>query len=474
VALESLKKENLISESYINSINYNVPEGVNLSISEGKLKVEKSGNYIFAIYGDDQIRFKINGYEANTVSYSNGINVDDEKTLFSIYLNAGEFYDYTLYCLNLGGTGNARVVYSYENENKFISITDDYVFNKSATKGNSEKRINSYEIIYESSNDMIANKYSSSTINKIESITTNANSNGGTLVENMFDGNKSTPFHTAWQSDITKFPHEYIIKFKERALFDSINIYFTSNNTYYAIGQYEIYISDNNKKYTLIKDDSNTNNILNIGFDKLQKAKYIKLVVKSNLSNQLFTSISEIEVGIKSDINNLSYYAANNNKLHYIDTWSLNYTGNHFNGVKGMAEEGSKVEFYFVGDEIAIYTGLNSRYRIKIDNNDWVNITTKSDETSPSYVKNNLENKKHKVVIEALNDKMSLEMIGVNGRIEDRNIYSLSFIEIYKIIASFAITIVLVQGALYLYEKKFFFDFIKNKFRTIKEKLIKR
>lgn len=470
-ALSNIKDEDLISEDYTSGINYNAVNGVNLSISKGKLKVNKSGNYTFAVYGDDQVRFNLNDKEANTTTYSSSINLDDEKTYFTVYLNKDKFYDYTLYCLNTGGAGNARVVYSYEEENDFINIDNDYIYSRKATKENSEKTINNYDIVYDVSSYLVSNKYGSSTINKIESITTTANANDDSLVENMFDGDKTTAFHTAWKSNITKFPHEYIIKFDKTALFDNINIYFTGDRAYYAIGEYEVHISNDNKNYTLIKEDRNTGGFLNINFEKTQKAKYIKIIVKSNANNQSFTSINEIEVGVSFNANEYNYYAANNDNLHYIDKWDLKYTNNHFNGVTSKANKNSKLEFYFTGRELAIYTSSNSKYRIKIGNGNWVNVASSGDQDITPYIAKDLKNKKYRVVIEALNDNMSLEMIGVKGILEDRNIYSLSFIEFYKIIGGITLTIVLIQGSYFVYKERVISKGIKKVISKLKELL---
>lgn len=466
-AIGGITSNNLIYQRYNYGLNYNALDGHNLTVVNGRLKVDKSGNYIFAIYGDDQVRFKLDNKEANIIKHSRDINLEDDKTFFTIYLKEGEFYDFSLYCLNTGGIGSASVVYSYENENNFISIDDDFIYSTIANDENVGKIISDYPLLYDVSKSLLANKYGDSTINKIESIETNANSNGDTFVENMFDGNKANAFHTAWQRDITPFPHEYIIKFEETALFDNINIYFTNNDTYYAIGQYEVYMSNDGASYKLIKEGSNDAGFLNINFNEQYKAKYIKLVVKSNVSNKLFTSISEIEVGIKSNFNNLNYYASNNENLHYEKEWELHTTGNHFNGVYAVANKGSKVEFYFTGSELSLYMKKDSKYKVKIDNSKWITVTNSSSENNPSYIVKDLKNKKHKVVIEVLNDETGIEMIGINGEINERNIYVLGFVEFYKIVGSIAIAVFLIQGLLYLQESKI----ISKTLNSIKEKM---
>ena len=130
------------------------------------------------------------------------------------------------------------------------------------------------------------------------------------------------------------------------------------------------------------------------------------------------------------------------------------------------------MEFKFTGSELAVYTGENSSYKIKIDNGKWIKVEGKTNELNPSYINLNLKNKEHKVVIQALNDNTSFEMIGVNGEISDRNIYSQSFIELYKIIGSIAISISLVYIALFLYNKfPSLKNNVKNLLNKIKEKL---
>lgn len=453
-ALNEIKEENLIEKKYIEGLNYDVKQGNNISISKGKIKVDKTGNYTFAIYGDDKIRFSLNGYEINTTSYSGSINMNNLDSFVNIYLEKGEFYEFSLYCLNTGGNGNARVVYSYEDESNYINVDNNLVYSESANNENTKYRAKEYPIIYDVNNELILNKYSNYTINEIESVEVNMNAVSDAKTTNLYDSNKSTSFHTAWQSNITEFPHVYIIKFTKTAMFDCINIYFTNNDKYYAIGQYELYISDDNKEYKLLKQDDNNENVLNISFGKIIKAKYIKLVVKSNASNKRFTSINEIEVGVSSNSSNLNYYASNSSNLQYTGKWNLEYINNHFNGVSSLAKKGSKVEFEFVGKELVLYTANNSNYRIKIDNSNWINVVNNGKETTPSYMVKNLKNKKHKVVIEALNNDMEIEMIGVDGYLEERNIYSMSFIELYKIISSISIAILSIQLYMYLKDKK--------------------
>lgn len=453
LAINDMKSENLISSSYSNSINYRAPNGNNISVSKGKLKVDKSGNYLFAIYGDDKIKFNINGKEAKTSTYTSSINLDNRDSYFTTYLEVGKFYDYSLYCLNNGGAGGANVKYSYENELNFVDIDNKYVYSSKANETNSNIKLNNYEIVYDVRENYIVKKYGDTSLNKIESIETNANSNGDTIVGNMFDGDKSTYYHTAWKSNITNFPHEYIIKFSSVATFDTINIYFNNGITY-AIGNYEVYISDNNEEYILIKEDSNKKGTLIIDLDKDYQAKYLKLVVKSNASDKVFTSISEIEVGKKIEMNGLNYYASNDNRLHYIKNWKATYNNIHFNGVKTIANKKGRIEFNFYGTELALYTGSNSKYRIKIDNSKWKTIDDTSSEMTPSYINNSLKDEEHTVVIESLNDETSLELIAIRGELLSRNQYSLRFIEFYKIIGCIAIAILLVKGGLYIYENR--------------------
>ncbi len=470
-ALNDLKEENLLQKSYLDGINYNTINGNNLSVAKGKIKVEKTGNYTFIVYGDDKVKLTLNGQEASTNAYQATIDTSKEQTFFTTYLEKDKFYDYTLYCLNTGGEGSAKVKYSYENENNFQNINDNYIYSTGADDNNTKPKTTNYPLKYSITNSLVNLKYHSNTLNKIESIETNANSNNQTIPSNMYDGDRSTYYHTAWQNNITEFPHEYILTFTKQASFNYLNIAFWRDDLTYAIGNYEIYISDDNNEYKLIKEGSNEQTSLKINFDQEYNAKYLKLVVKSNADNQKFTAISEIEVGIETNANNLTYYSTKNNKLHYRGNWELETINNHFNGVSSKTNTKSRMEFSFEGTKLLLYTKEGSHFKIKIDGNKWKTIKNDGSTNYPSYISINLKDKEHKIVIENL-EETSIEMIAVEGKLLARNIYSLSFLEFYKIIASIFLTFILIQGTLFLINKRMIFTSkIKKLINNIKEKI---
>ena len=234
----------------------------------------------------------------------------------------------------------------------------------------------------------------------------------GANIFSMFDGNTSTGFHTAWQGTPTPYPHNYYFTFDQEISFNRINFYFQDNGTtgYYAIGEYEIYTSNDGETYKLLTSGINEETNFNLQFGKFITAKYVKLVVKSNASGKAFTNITEIEF-VGADYN---VYGSHEAVFDYDD--ASNWTdvkGNYINGTAKHTANG-KVSFYMTGTDLSLYS-TNAESKITIDGTTYT-INANDNERSPSFVISGLKDKKHFVVIEGVD--MTLDMIKISKGIE--------------------------------------------------------
>lgn len=231
----------------------------------------------------------------------------------------------------------------------------------------------------------------------------------GANINALFDGNTSTGFHTAWQGAMTAYPHNYIFTFDEETHFNQINFAFQSG--YYAIGEYEIYTSNDGVSYNLLCQGNNvTQTNFNVQFDTFVNAKYVKLVVKSNSSGKAFTNITEIEFAQGINLGKYyNVYSSDEALFDYDSKWT-SVTGNYINGKAKHTDKG-KVSFYLTGTDLMLYS-TNAESKIKIDGVSYT-IPANSSERSPSFIIDGLKNTKHHVVIEG-ND-MTLDMIKISS-----------------------------------------------------------
>ena len=228
----------------------------------------------------------------------------------------------------------------------------------------------------------------------------------------MFDGNTSTGFHTAWQGTLTKYPHNYYFTFDEATNFNRINFKFQDNGTkgYYAIGEYEIYTSEDGVNYELLTSGKNQETNFSVQFDTFVSTKYVKLVVKSNSSGKGFTNITELEfaqsISMGDDYN---VYSSSDSSLNYSWKWK-SVVGNYLNSQAKRVNTG-KVKFYLTGTDLMLYS-TNAKSKITIDGVTYT-IRENSTDHSPSFVIDGLSEGKHLVVIDAKD--MSLDMIKTTG-----------------------------------------------------------
>ena len=234
----------------------------------------------------------------------------------------------------------------------------------------------------------------------------------GANINNLIDGNTSTGFHTAWQGTKTAYPHNYYFMFDKQASFNCIDFYFQPG--YYAIGEYEIYISDDNYDYTLVKQDVNTGSNFTADLGASVSAKYVKIVVKSNSQNQPFTNITEIQFVQRLDLGTgYNLFTSMDDSLTYVNDkkWT-SVTGKYINSQAKHTAKG-KVTFYLTGTDLMLYS-VNADSKIKIDGKTY-EIKANDKNYTPSFIIDGLSNKAHRVEISGVD--MTLDMIKTTGTI---------------------------------------------------------
>ena len=235
----------------------------------------------------------------------------------------------------------------------------------------------------------------------------------GTSINNMFDGNVSTGFHTAWQGAMTAYPHNYYFTFEDEARFNSIKFTFQNNGTkgYYSIGEYEIYTSNDGVDYKLLTQGNNTETNFNVLFDDFVSAKYVKLVVKSNAAGKGFTNI--LELAFAQGLNageNYNVYSSSEEVFDFEEDKWTDVSGNFLNSTAKHTQSG-KVSFYVTGTNFMLYS-TNAESKITVDGKTYV-IKENRKNYTPSFMIAGLKNKRHLVVIEG-ND-MTLDMLKVTN-----------------------------------------------------------
>ena len=241
----------------------------------------------------------------------------------------------------------------------------------------------------------------------------------GANVNAMFDGNGSTGFHTAWQGQTTGYPHNYLFDFDEDAHFNQINFAFGNNGNkgYYAIGEYEIYVSDDGQNYTLLTSGKNEGDNFNVRLGEFVTTKHVKLVVKSNASGKGFTNITEIEFAESINMgNNYNVYDSADSELNYDDAWH-NVAGNYVNGHAKYTASG-KLSFSVTGTDFMLYS-TNAQSTITVDGQVYT-IRENRSARSPSFIIGGLAEGIHVVEIEGVD--MTVEMVKISSNPNERNI----------------------------------------------------
>ncbi|MCH5157166.1 MAG: M60 family metallopeptidase [Clostridiales bacterium] len=422
---EFKKNDNISASGTASNFTSGTANGCNLTGFRATVVFPFSQKVTFMVYGDDKAMLKIGDKSAYTSTYvgndAGGIAATDNKLTMSV--KEGELLKFEAYCFNTGGGGSLTVKYSVDDGKTYQNIPSEYCYAYDATQKQIEKARKTETNIYPAYVDfrnLYINKFYTNSVKftptSAECLDDEGNPvktvNGADIMA-MFDGDTSTTFHTAWNGQITNYPHNYIIQFDEDAVFNQINFNFQPG--YYAIGEWEIWTSEDGVQYTKLSEGNNTTQSnFSIPFDSMVSTKYVKLVVKSNSSGQRFTNIREMEFVQNLDLGtSYNVYSSADQALRYDNKWS-DVNGLYING-KAMHTDSGKVKFYLTGTNMMLFA-TNAKSTIKIDGKTY-EIKANDNNRNPSFIIEGLKDGKHLVEIDAKD--MNFDMIKTTGTISN-------------------------------------------------------
>ena len=425
-AIEQLAtSDNVVANGAVGNFTTGTASGDNLTRFRASVVFPTSGTYTFMVYGDDKTYLKINNQEAFLNEYLENLNTAINKTgnKITVTVKAGEPLNVEAYCFNAGGNGRMYLKYSADGTN-YQDIPSKYCYQYGITKDKvasiSDSTLPVYPTVIELRNNYLGNYYTDSisyTPSHVECLDNDNNpvKSNGTLVTNIVDGNTSTGFHTAWQGSITAYPHNYYFTFDEPVQFNRLDMFFQNNWSYYAIGDYELYASDNGTDYNLFYSGSNTGGNFELHLGATLLTKYVKLVVKSNADGQKFTNILEIKFLQESNYGlNYNIYGSNDSLLSY-DTGTWTEESGNFINSNGKHTDKGTLKFYVTGSDFSLYS-TNGASVIKIDDVEY-KIKENRNPYTPSFLIDGLTYMKHFVEIDAVD--MTVDIIKTTGVISE-------------------------------------------------------
>jgi hypothetical protein len=116
---------------------------------------------------------------------------------------------------------------------------------------------------------------------------------------NAIDGDPDTLWHTRWQPGIDPLPHQLIVDLGREVTLHGITYLPRQDMANGRIAEAEIYCSDDPKQWgqPVAKPRwPNTDQLQTVVFKKPAKARYLKLVAKSEVNRNPFTAIAELDV----------------------------------------------------------------------------------------------------------------------------------------------------------------------------------
>ena len=419
-------EDNIQARGTINNFNSNTIEGNNLTRYRATVVFPFTQEVTFMVYGDDKVLLNANGQTAFTTVYLEDLNkakaLADNKIKVSV--KAGVPLQLEAYCFNTGGKGRLYLKYSKDG-GEYQDIPSNYCYGYNVTNKQIEAATNTTTKVYPASIDfgnLYLNKFYSSNSVKYTPVSAQCLDDNGNEVKTvngaditkMFDGDTGTGFHTAHTGQMTNYPHNYYFTFAEDAFFNRINFFAHSNGYkgFYSIGKYAIYTSRDGTNYEFLIEGENTETNFNVQLPTTVIAKYVKLVVKSNVMGKPFTNITEIEFVRTKDMGTTyNAYSSSNEALTYTKKSQWQTVEGYFVNNHAKYAQSGKVKFYVTGTDLIVYA-QNAKSKITIDGVTYTMLENRQ-AYSPSFVIDGLSDKKHLVEIEA-ND-LTLDLIKTTG-----------------------------------------------------------
>jgi len=121
---------------------------------------------------------------------------------------------------------------------------------------------------------------------------------------NAIDGNPSTIWHTEWEGNAPKYPHQITIELQEQTEIKGLTYLPRQDMSNGWIAEYEVYVSTDGKNWGDSVAAGNVQkgrNKKKIAFRQTHEAKFIRFVALSGFDGQIFASVAELDVIPASD-----------------------------------------------------------------------------------------------------------------------------------------------------------------------------
>jgi hypothetical protein len=122
--------------------------------------------------------------------------------------------------------------------------------------------------------------------------------------DNAIDGNPNTIWHTEWEGNAPKYPHQITIELQEQTEIKGLTYLPRQDMSNGWIAEYQVYLKKKKKNWGEPVADGKYQKgrgKKKITFGKIQKAKFIRFVAVSGFDGQIFASIAELDVIPASD-----------------------------------------------------------------------------------------------------------------------------------------------------------------------------
>jgi beta-galactosidase len=121
---------------------------------------------------------------------------------------------------------------------------------------------------------------------------------------NAIDGNPTTIWHTEWEGNAPKYPHQITIELHEQTEIKGLTYLPRQDMSNGWIAEYKVYLSEDGENWgdvaaagTFQKGRGKKK----IAFAKNQNARFIRFVAVSGFDGQIFASVAELDVIPASD-----------------------------------------------------------------------------------------------------------------------------------------------------------------------------
>ncbi len=121
---------------------------------------------------------------------------------------------------------------------------------------------------------------------------------------NAIDGNPATIWHTEWEGNAPKYPHQITIELQDQTEIKGLTYLPRQDMSNGWIAEYEVYISTDGKNWgnaVASGKFQKGRNKKKIAFAKNQNARFIRFVAVSGFDDQIFASVAELDVIPASD-----------------------------------------------------------------------------------------------------------------------------------------------------------------------------